>query len=101
MPARASWRSRCTAWLARRAGIELPEGPLTVAIADGESADGLITGTAVGVPWGRAAAPVLLVHGPDGPLVGLLDAGITTLTEHHNLAGEPRDAIAFDVPAEQ
>jgi acyl-CoA dehydrogenase len=88
-------------WLGRQAAIDLPDGPLTVAIADGESAGGRITGTAVGVPWGRAATPVLLVHGPDGPQVGLLDTGITTLTEHHDLAGEPRDDIGFDVPASQ
>ncbi|BBZ27293.1 acyl-CoA dehydrogenase [Mycolicibacterium madagascariense] len=88
-------------WLGRRAGIELPDGPLTLARADGEFTGGRIRGTAVGVPWGRAATPVLLVRGPDGPLVGLLDASTTTLTQHHNLAGEPRDTLQFDVLAAQ
>lgn len=88
-------------WLGRQAGIELPEGPLTVALADGESAGDRVTGTAVNVSWGRAATPVLLVRTPDGLRVGVLGANSITLTEHHNLAGEPRDAIEFDIPAEQ
>jgi acyl-CoA dehydrogenase len=72
-------------WLGQQAGIELPSGPLTVAIADAESDGARVTGTAHAVPWARACAAALLaVTGPDGLL-----------------AGEPRDSIAFDVPAEQ
>ncbi|MBB5160672.1 acyl-CoA dehydrogenase family protein [Mycobacterium sp. AZCC_0083] len=88
-------------WLGRQAGIELPDGPLTVAIADAETGGAQISGTAHAVPWARACTTVLAVQGNGGLRVGVLDASSSTLLEGHNLAGEPRDAIAFDVPADQ
>lgn len=86
-------------WLGLQAGIELPGGPMTVAITD---ADGLrITGTARSVPWARSCAAVLLaVRGPDSLRVGLVEND-DNVHEAHNLAGEPRDAITFDIPADQ
>ena len=85
-------------WLAGQAYIELPSGPLTVAMVDAEPDGGRVTGIAEAVPWARACTTVLAVRG--GALrVGVLDAASSTLHEHHNLAGEPRDSIAFDVPA--
>ena len=47
------------AWLAQQASVELPDGPLTVAIADAEPAGGRVAGTAVDVPWTRASSAVL------------------------------------------
>jgi acyl-CoA dehydrogenase len=89
-------------WLGRQAGIELPGGPLTVAIADGENEDGRITGTADAVPWARACAAALLaVTTPAGLHVGVIDVIPGELHEGHNLAGEPRDSLSFDVPADQ
>ncbi|BBY40008.1 acyl-CoA dehydrogenase [Mycobacterium mantenii] len=89
-------------WLGQQAGIELPDGPLTVAVADAESDDGRVTGTAAAVPWARACAAALLaVTTPAGLRVGMIDVIPGELREDHNLAGEPRDAIAFDVPADQ
>ena len=88
-------------WLGQRAGIELPDGPLTVAVADAETEGARITGTAQAVPWARACTTVLAVRGRDDLRVGVLDAAAVTLYEHHNLAGEPRDSIEFDVPADQ
>ncbi|MBZ4521830.1 acyl-CoA dehydrogenase family protein [Mycobacterium avium] len=89
------------AWLASTAGLTLPEGgPLTVAYADATATGGRVTGTAIGVPWARAAtAVVLAARTPETLLVGLLaspqvDCG-------HNLAGEPRDRVSFDLPAEE
>jgi len=88
-------------WLGLQAGIELPDGPMTVAIADAD-ADGLrITGTARSVPWARSCAAVLVaVRGADGLRVGLVECA-DNVREAHNLAGEPRDAITFDIPAHQ
>ena len=89
-------------WLAQQAGIDVPDGPLTVAIADVEPAEGRITGTALDVPWTSAAAAVLLAaQGRDGVRVGLLDVGNATIEGGHNLAGEPRDRITFDVAADE
>ncbi|WP_102143245.1 acyl-CoA dehydrogenase [Mycobacterium hubeiense] len=90
------------AWLGAQAGIDVPDGPLTVAIADAELTDGRVTGTASDVPWTRAAAAVLLfARGRDGARVGVLDVDTATVEDGHNLAGEPRDRIAFDVIADQ
>jgi acyl-CoA dehydrogenase len=89
-------------WLGSQAGIELPDGPLTVAIAeaDSDSEGDRITGTARSVPWARDCAAVLLAARVDNGLrVGLVEAG--NVHEDHNLAGEPRDSITFDVPADQ
>jgi acyl-CoA dehydrogenase len=89
-------------WLGRQADIELPDGPLTVAIADGQADDGRVTGTARAVPWGRACATMLLaVTAPGGLRVGVIDLTGGELQKGHNLAGEPRDSIVFDVPADQ
>ena len=87
-------------WLGSQADIELPDGPLTVAVADAEVEGARVTGTAHAVPWARACATVLAVRVDDGLRVGVLDSANRTLHEGHNLAGEPRDSIAFDVPAE-
>ena len=89
-------------WLGQQAGIELPGGPLTVAIADAETDGGRVTGTAHAVPWARACAAALLaVATPTGLRVGLIDVAAGELLESHNLAGEPRDSIVFDVMADQ
>jgi acyl-CoA dehydrogenase len=89
------------AWLGQQAGIELPDGPLTVAIADADTGKGRVSGTAVQVPWTRACRAVLLAgNGSRGLYVGVLDVDDATTSEGHNLAGEPRDRITFDVPAD-
>jgi acyl-CoA dehydrogenase len=89
-------------WLGRQVGIKLPDGPLTVAIADGENKGGRVTGTATAVPWARASvAAVLAITTPDGLRIGVTDIGASALKEGHNLAGEPRDSIAFNLPADQ
>ncbi|MDT5090796.1 MAG: acyl-CoA dehydrogenase, partial [Mycobacterium sp.] len=88
-------------WLGQQVGIELPGGPLTVAIADAEPEGGRVAGTALAVPWARSCTTVLAVGGRDELRVGVLDPSSGTLHESHNLAGEPRDSIAFDVSADQ
>lgn len=88
-------------WLGQLAGVELPGGPLTVAVADAETDGTRVTGTARDVPWARACTTVLAVRGRGGLRVGVLDPASTIAHENHNLAGEPRDSIEFDVPAAQ
>jgi acyl-CoA dehydrogenase len=85
------------AWLAGKAGLAVPaDGPLTVAIADVESRDGRIIGTAVGVPWPDVGPVVLAARANDATFVAVLDPG--PAAPAHNLAGEPRGEVAFDLP---
>ena len=72
-------------------------GPLTVAIADARAVDGRLAGTATDVPWPRSGPVLLAVRGDDATFVSLLDGA--EVDDSHTLAGEPRGAIAFDVPA--
>ncbi|MBE1551975.1 acyl-CoA dehydrogenase [Mycobacterium sp. OAS707] len=89
-------------WLAQRAGIDVPDGPLTVAIADAERAEGRVTGTAIDAPWSRVCAAVLVAaRCRDELWVGVLDVDNATVEEGHNLAGEPRDRITFDIAADE
>ncbi|CDO31136.1 acyl-CoA dehydrogenase family protein [Mycolicibacterium porcinum] len=89
-------------WLGSQAGIELPDGPVTVAIGDADTDGHQVTGTARSVPWARSCAETLLaVRATDGLRVGLVEVPPGSLQEVHNLAGEPRDTITFDVPADQ
>lgn len=88
------------AWLGGVAGIDLPDGPLTVAIADADERDGRVAGTATDVPWTRAASAVLLLaRGVDTVRIGVLDLHAAAVDDGHNLAGEPRDRVTFDVAA--
>jgi acyl-CoA dehydrogenase len=88
-------------WLGEQAQIELPDGPLTVAIVDAEPQGGRIRGTATEVPWARGGAILLAARGRVARRVGVLTPADIILHEHHNLAGEPRDSLEFDVAADQ
>jgi acyl-CoA dehydrogenase len=88
------------AWLAGAAGIAVPgSGPLTVAIADADVSDGRIRGTAIDVPWPRAGAVLLAARTGDALLVALVDD--PQITDNHNLAGEPRGSVTFDLPVDR
>ncbi len=83
-------------WLLASAGLELPEGIVTVAPdASGLSinADGTITGSAAMVPWGRSAERLAFVA--DGK-VASVDPTAGSIVEQTSLAGEPRDTVTFD-----
>ena len=83
------------AWLAGKVGLSVPDtGPLTVAIADAAVIDGRITGTAHEVPW-PVGTVVLAARTADALHVGLLEDAPTI--DGHNLAGEPRGSVTFDV----
>jgi acyl-CoA dehydrogenase len=90
------------AWLAGAADIGLPEsGPLTIALTEGTVNGGRVTGTAHGVPWTRSAARVVLaVRIADTLLVTAASPGELSIIDGHNLGGEPRDDIEFDLPAD-
>ena len=84
------------AWLAGQAGLDVPEsGPLTVAVADVANSGGRIAGTATDVPWPGVGRVLLLARAEESCFVSwLAEPGVAT---GHNLAGEPRGAIRFDV----
>lgn len=90
-------------WLGARAGLALREtGPLTVAMADAENTDGRIRGTASDVPWTRVSAMVLLAACvPAGVYVAAVPHSDLEIDDADNLAGEPRDRVSFDLPAER
>jgi acyl-CoA dehydrogenase len=69
---------------------------MTVAIADVEPRDGRIVGTAVDVPWPDVGPVVLAARAADATFVAVLDRGPAAST--HNLAGEPRGDVSFDLP---
>lgn len=74
------------AWLAHQAGLDVPSGPLTVAIGT--------SGTARDVPWPTDATVLLAARDDDGVHVGwLADPEVTV---GHNLGGEPRGTLAYD-----
>jgi acyl-CoA dehydrogenase len=89
-------------WLLSRAGIASPPGVMTVAPArpgdrialDG---DGMLSGQARGVPFGRDAGHVaVLAHGAAGAAIALVAAGEFRAAEGRTLAGDARDHLTFD-----
>jgi acyl-CoA dehydrogenase len=94
------------AWLLARAGLAVPDGPLTFApVRTGEAfeltrkTDGgwHVSGKATRIPWARQATAIaLLAKAPEGTFVACLPAGRFSVGEAANLAGEPRDTITID-----
>jgi acyl-CoA dehydrogenase len=91
-------------WLLAKAGLRVPDGPLTVApVRDGDapsaSRDGAgwrLQGSASRVPWAaRSAAIVVLARCEERTLVALAAPGDCRIAGGSNLAGEPRDAVDF------
>ncbi|MFD5462959.1 acyl-CoA dehydrogenase family protein [Kitasatospora sp. NPDC127059] len=111
--------------LLRRAGLPVPDGPLSHAVAPeltirhahpsagavgsagsaGQDDALLVTGTLRRVPWGREAeAVVVAALAPFGPVLFTLDPGRAVLAPGANLAGEPRDDLhlaGVEIPAER
>jgi acyl-CoA dehydrogenase len=93
-------------WLLAAAGLAQPAGPLTVApVRAGDAVtatrDGKrwrLQGKAHRVPWARRAAAIVVVA---DRLVAIAAPADCRITGGANLAGEPRDDVAFaDTPAE-
>lgn len=89
------------AWLAGAAGLDVPVvGPLTVAVTTAERDGARLVGTAREVPWTRASTRVLLALSVDGQwYVTAAHPDDLDLTDGHNLGGEPRDTVGFELPA--
>ncbi len=86
-------------WLMGRAGIEPRSGSLSFAAdASLQLRDGLVSGSARAVPWGRHVDALLAVadNGGAPSLVLLSHASISSQTWQLNVAGEPRDDLDFD-----
>ncbi|MBL8698015.1 MAG: acyl-CoA dehydrogenase family protein [Alphaproteobacteria bacterium] len=85
--------------LVERAGLPQPDGLVTLAPDAGAmvvAADGSLSGTLAGVPWGRfASAFVIETNGPGGREIVLLPAAAIACEHDANLAGEPRDLLSF------
>ncbi|MEU8068860.1 acyl-CoA dehydrogenase family protein [Micromonospora sp. NPDC049151] len=80
------------------AGRDLPDGVATVVTGGGLTvAGGRLRGTAARVPW-AAAARTLLVYAGDEAFVVPADHPGVRVAPGRNLAAEPRDDVAFDVP---
>ncbi|HUZ73317.1 MAG TPA: acyl-CoA dehydrogenase family protein [Stellaceae bacterium] len=92
------------AWLLSESGIAVPPGPLALAPMLREDAAGLridgtrrLAGTARGIPWARdCVALAVLARGPHGDCVALVPRAAARIEPSRNLAGEPRDTVAFD-----
>lgn len=78
------------------AGITPPDGITVFApVRENETVhlkDGVVTGTATRVPWGRKADHVAVVT-EEG--IALVKAEDYSLTENQNIAAEPRDTLEF------
>ena len=87
------------------AGLDVPEGALTIApvrdeaklIASGSAARATVSGTARRVPWGDTCPFAVVVADFDGtPVVGIVATNGLSTAVDMNLAGEPRTQLQFD-----
>ena len=90
-------------WLASEAGLEAPEGPLTVAPVDAASSvrlDGeALSGSAAAVPFARACRRLVVVfRSGDARATGvaIVDRAACTIRPGTSLAGEPSDTVFFE-----
>jgi acyl-CoA dehydrogenase len=81
-------------WLCAACGVAVPAGALTIApVEPGDRlqiAEGAVSGHAGFIPWGRAAAAIVLIT--DETLV-VAERAAARFTPGANLAGEPRDHL--------
>jgi len=95
-------------WLLGSAGLDAPEGPLTLVDVDNSAADReqlrlesrgedwRLSGKASRVPWGRVATAAVLVVTHEGQQrIVLAPRAGTEVTNGRNLAGEWRDDLVF------
>jgi acyl-CoA dehydrogenase len=92
-------------WLLAGAGLDIPEGPLTILASRTAERPTLqraggawhLTGLVRRVPWGRhAVAAAALVECSDEMRVALVPASGWTVSPGANLALEPRDDLSLD-----
>ncbi|MDA0230091.1 MAG: acyl-CoA dehydrogenase family protein [Proteobacteria bacterium] len=84
------------------AGLAVPDGALTIAVADAAepiaiSANGSLSGTARRVPWARHAAHIAVISdSPEGGTLALVKLAGAHIAPGQNIACEPRDDVRFD-----
>jgi acyl-CoA dehydrogenase len=89
-------------WLLSRAGMAVPDGPMTIAPvhADGNIAlgpDGRLMGRARRLPFARNAGHIaVLARRGGGHAVALVAISVLSIRQDKSLAGEPRDEVSFD-----
>jgi acyl-CoA dehydrogenase len=98
-------------WLLTAAGVEVPSEPLTVVPGRPDDtlrlSGGRLYGTAHRVPWARAAGSIVTLLPSEPPAsqepppgnawsVMAVQGDAATVTPMTNLAGEPRDTVAFE-----
>ena len=90
-------------WLASEAGLEAPEGPLTVAPVNAASfvrLDGdALSGSASAVPFARACKHLVVVFRSGDTRatgVAIVDRAACTIRPGTSLAGEPGDTVLFE-----
>ena len=92
-------------WLASEAGLEAPEGPLTVAPVDGSSSVRLegeaLGGSAARVPFARVCGHLVVVYqcsgaGTRAQGIAIVDRAACAVEPGTSLAGEPSDTVFFD-----
>jgi acyl-CoA dehydrogenase len=95
-------------WLLAKAGLALPDGPLSVGPArDGESLTLArtgdvwhVSGTLTRIPWARDVAALAVLAQHDGKAwVALVGKQSWSIEPGENVAREPRDTVRFDGPA--
>jgi acyl-CoA dehydrogenase len=89
-------------WLLARAGIEAPEGAMTVAPVRPRdritfNSDGTLSGSARGIPFASEAKHIAVAAGDSAAsTIALVKTGDCRVSEGHNLAGEPANTVSFD-----
>ena len=88
-------------WLLARAGLPVPDGPMTVAFGEGvrfvvTPSGARIAGEAIRVPW--AGGPVAIVAMDDSGRVALVPPAVCQIEPGANVAAEPRNKVRFDGP---
>jgi acyl-CoA dehydrogenase len=88
-------------WLLSNAGLDVPEGPLTLlsgVTLSGNTGEWTLSGTAEHVPWGRNASfGIAMVDNAEGrPHVVCAKLNDGASVQELNTAREPRDTIPFD-----
>lgn len=87
------------AWLLESAGIDVPDGPLTLLpspFVPSLIADEKLSVGEYGVPWGKIAKhAVFIVDGPQSQ-IGLIETSAAKNSPGENIAKEPRDVLEFE-----
>jgi acyl-CoA dehydrogenase len=92
-------------WLLAGAGLDVPDGPLTIAPVQAgerlrlERADRgwRVTGRVARVPWGAAAGQIVFASEVDDrAMIARVAGGRARVTEDRNVAQEPRDTLEFE-----